>query len=177
VLNFTLAAAETWANGWIKAINLIIRGLNLVNPFSDIPYIPEVNLPRIGGGGGGGGPTLAAIRAEREGNLPPTAGGGFNMPNIIPPAGAGGGGGGAGGAGRTIARTLAPAMGTTLGSTAITDPFAWITPGDNPRARRDAGIVVNINGGLATSAEIGEAVVNSIRSYNQVQGPANIAVA
>jgi len=177
VLNFMLAAAETFANGWIKALNLIIRGLNLVNPFSDIPYIPEVNLPRIGGGGGGGGPTLAAIRAEREGNLPTTGGGGFNMPNIIPPAGAGGGGGGAGGAGRKIAQTLAPAMGTTLGSTAMTDPFAWVTPGDNPRALRDAGIVVNINGGLATSAEIGEAVVNSIRSYNQVQGPANIAVA
>jgi hypothetical protein len=38
-------------------------------------------------------------------------------------------------------------------------------------------VTVNVNGGLATSAEIGEAVVNAIRQYNQVQGPANIAVA
>jgi len=44
-------------------------------------------------------------------------------------------------------------------------------------ARAATEITVNINGGLGTSAEIGEAVVNSIRSYNQVQGPANIAVA
>jgi succinyl-CoA synthetase beta subunit len=45
---------------------------------------------------------------------------------------------------------------------------------DNPRVRQE--INVNINGGLGTSAEIGEAVVNAIRQYNQVQGPANIAV-
>jgi hypothetical protein len=46
---------------------------------------------------------------------------------------------------------------------------------DNPRVRQE--ITVNVNGGLATSAEIGEAVVNSIRSFNTVHGPANIAVA
>ena len=36
---------------------------------------------------------------------------------------------------------------------------------------------INVNGGLATSAEIGEAVVNSIRAYNRAAGPANILVA
>ena len=38
-------------------------------------------------------------------------------------------------------------------------------------------IEVNINGGMATSAEIGEAVVNALRQYNQVQGPIPVAVA
>jgi hypothetical protein len=38
-------------------------------------------------------------------------------------------------------------------------------------------ITVNINGGLSTSPEIGEAVVNAIRAYNRAAGPANIAVA
>ena len=46
---------------------------------------------------------------------------------------------------------------------------------DNPRVRQE--ITVNVNGGLGTSAEIGAAVVNSIRQYNQVNGPAPIAVA
>jgi len=41
----------------------------------------------------------------------------------------------------------------------------------------NGGITVNVMGGLATSAEIGQAVVNAIRAYNRSAGPANIAVA
>jgi len=40
-----------------------------------------------------------------------------------------------------------------------------------------SNVTVNVNGGLATSAEIGKAVVNAIRQFNQVSGPANIQVA
>lgn len=39
------------------------------------------------------------------------------------------------------------------------------------------GVTVNVNGGLSTSAEIGQAVVNAIRAYNRSAGPANIQVA
>lgn len=38
-------------------------------------------------------------------------------------------------------------------------------------------VEINVNGGLATSAEIGAAVVDAIRSFNRVSGPADIAVA
>lgn len=38
-------------------------------------------------------------------------------------------------------------------------------------------ITVNVNGGLSSSAEIGQAVVNAIRSFNVVNGPARIKVA
>lgn len=38
-------------------------------------------------------------------------------------------------------------------------------------------INVNINGGLATSAEIGQAVVNSIRAYTRSAGPAQLDIA
>jgi len=37
--------------------------------------------------------------------------------------------------------------------------------------------VINVNGGLASSADIGKAVVNSIRQFNLLNGPANIQVA
>ncbi len=47
----------------------------------------------------------------------------------------------------------------------------------DPNAAADRNITINIEGGLSTSAEIGEAVVNAIRSFNTVHGPANIAVA
>jgi hypothetical protein len=44
-------------------------------------------------------------------------------------------------------------------------------------SKMGGGITVNVTGGLATSAEIGEAVVNSLRQYNQTQGPIPVAVA
>jgi hypothetical protein len=39
------------------------------------------------------------------------------------------------------------------------------------------GVTINVNGGISTSAEIGESVVNAIRAYNRAAGPANISVA
>lgn len=38
-------------------------------------------------------------------------------------------------------------------------------------------LTVNVQGGISTSAEIGEAVVNAIRAYNRAAGPANISIA
>jgi hypothetical protein len=38
-------------------------------------------------------------------------------------------------------------------------------------------MTININGGIGTNAEQGEAVINAIRAYNRAAGPANIAVA
>lgn len=43
--------------------------------------------------------------------------------------------------------------------------------------RNSSDYTINVNGGLSTSAEIGQAVVNSIRAYNRSAGPANIQVA
>jgi len=39
------------------------------------------------------------------------------------------------------------------------------------------GVTINVTGGLSTSAEIGQAVVNALRAYNRSAGPANIQVA
>ena len=38
-------------------------------------------------------------------------------------------------------------------------------------------VTINVNGGLGTSAEIGAAIVNALRQYNQAQGPAPFQVA
>lgn len=45
------------------------------------------------------------------------------------------------------------------------------------RMRSGGGVTVNVNGGLATSAEIGEAVVNAIRAYTRSAGPAQLQIA
>ena len=177
LINAMLAGVEVWANGWISGINLVIRGLNLINPFGDIPSIPTVSLPRIGGGGGGG-TSLAGIYAEREGTLP--SGAALAIPaGAVPSLAVGGGGGGGGGGSRAIAAPSGLSGLTTMTPAAIAAGNAaadFFSAGlDNPRVRQE--ITVNVTGGLATSAEIGQAVVDSIRSYNTVNGPAPIAVA
>jgi hypothetical protein len=47
----------------------------------------------------------------------------------------------------------------------------------NQMGNMGGSITVNVTGGLATSAEIGQAVVNAIRAYNRSAGPAQIQVA
>ena len=56
-------------------------------------------------------------------------------------------------------------------------PVARIIPQRPGQGYEDfASLTVNVTGGLATSAEVGQAVVNSIRAYNRSAGPANIQV-
>ena len=45
------------------------------------------------------------------------------------------------------------------------------------RLNNGGGITINVTGGLATSAEIGESVVNALRAYSRSAGPLQIAVA
>ena len=62
VVNASIGYFEFMGNAWIKTANLIIRGMNLINPFKDIPYIPEMKLGRLGDDGGTRS-TKAAIEA------------------------------------------------------------------------------------------------------------------
>ena len=56
-------------------------------------------------------------------------------------------------------------------------PVARVIPQRPGQGYEDfASLTVNVTGGLATSAEVGQAVVNSIRAYNRAAGPANIQV-
>jgi hypothetical protein len=50
VVNGVLRYLETLANAWIRVTNLIIRGINLINPGKDIPTLGQISLGSIGGG-------------------------------------------------------------------------------------------------------------------------------
>ena len=134
VINGVAAYFEFMANAWVTAANIIIKGLNLINPFDDIPYIPKISIGRMS-------------------NDSDTSGGGMVIPKM-----ADGG----------------IVTGPTIAMIGEAGPEAVI-PLD--RMRNSGGITVNVTGGLATSAEIGQAVVNAIRAYNRSAGPANIQVA
>jgi len=45
------------------------------------------------------------------------------------------------------------------------------------RMNTGGGVTINVTGGLATSAEIGESVVNALRAYSRSAGPLQISVA
>jgi hypothetical protein len=68
----------------------------------------------------------------------------------------------------------------------VTSPtLAMIGEGGGPEAviplskmgKMGGNYTINVQGGISSSADIGEAVVNAIRAYNRAAGPANIAVA
>ena len=48
VVNGVAAYFEFVANGWIKATNIIIRGLNLIKPGKDIPSLSPISIGRMG---------------------------------------------------------------------------------------------------------------------------------
>jgi uncharacterized membrane protein YgcG len=169
VLNGLIAGFETFANSFIGAINLIIRGMNLINPFTDIPSLPTIALGRIGGSGGATpvtADTRTADRMAREAgqimpSLPPSiiGGGGGGGGGS---AGGGGGGGGVGGGGDLI--TIQGAL-TEFGMA------------ERIAARGSGGVTINVTGGISTSAEIGQSVLDSLLAYQRVSGPLDLQIA
>lgn len=156
----------------IDAYNMIARitGLPELNP-SDIAlpkYTPPATLgppaavtgganfpvPQIGTIGGVSGGTSGGSRGGRSGGIPLS-----------------------GGAAVDFGAQLAPSMGQTAGLgldlSNFTPPEGFLA-GYDPFAGMN--VTVNVNGGLATSADIGNAVVDAIKQYTNVSGPADIAI-
>jgi hypothetical protein len=158
VLNGLISGFETFANAYISAINLIIRGMNLINPFSDIPSLPSLSLPSIGGGGGGdfsgvseraGMPTTTAAMPPMPAPAAPLA--------LAPSSGGGGGG--------------------SMSKKSQGPGYAKGVSSRNSGGGVDVqgGFNINVYGGISTSAEIGKSVVDAINQYTQVYGPVNFA--
>jgi hypothetical protein len=164
VLNGLIKGFETFANAYIKAINIIIDGMNLINPFSDIAKIPELNLPSVGGG------TEAAVvavgsGAAREGgvgevlaNLPTVEAVMPAMPSPAAPIAAVGGG-------TSQGPSFAP----------INGPIGYVG-GIQDRLANQPDVTINVAGGISSAADIGKSVVDALTQYSQVYGPLNLAI-
>ena len=166
VINGLIAGFELMANSFIGAINLIIRGMNLINPFTDIDPLSTINLGRIGGSGaatsGGqareGGTGAITPSLPSMPSLPPAIiGGGLSAGSGKSRSGGVGGGIGAGGNLMTI-----------MNSDAI---YAGIGQQMMAVHGKTEGITINVTGGVSTSAEIGQSVYNALLQYKQVYGP------
>jgi hypothetical protein len=171
------------ANGINQIINAAIIGLNqLINALNVIPGVsidliplvpmleytalPELDTPAARGSGfareGGTGSIGTSPMAMIESAL-------------VAPAPAAGGGGGKSSSVLDLSKNYAGNMGGNYGITGNAGDFSSLF--DQFMVERGTPITVNVNGGLATSADIGRAVVNSIKAMNRVDGPAQIQVA
>jgi uncharacterized membrane protein YgcG len=172
------------ANGINQIINAAIIGLNqLINALNVIPGVsidliplvpmleytalPELDTPAARGSGfareGGTGSIGSSPMAMIESAL------------VAPSGGGSGGGGGKSSSVLDLSKNYAGNMGGNYGITGNAGDFSSLF--DQFMVDRGTPITVNVNGGLATSADIGRAVVNSIKAMNRVDGPAQIQVA
>jgi hypothetical protein len=168
VLNGLIAGFEMVANAHVSMTNKIIDGMNQINPFKDIPKLSEISLGRVGGAGpvSGGG----AAREGGTGSITPSL---PSMPSLPPTligggggggsrTGGGGGGGGIGGGGDLV--TIQGAL-TTFGNA------------ERIAARGSGDVTINVTGGMSTSAEIGQSVLNSLLAYQRTNGPLDLQIA
>lgn len=166
-INQIINAALIGLNGLISAMNNI-PGVNIdllpLLPIFEYSALPQLDMPARTGSGfareGGTGSISTNNAAMIEAAL------------IAPAASTGGGGGGGGGKPATIADLTSRYVNNAQGNAIADNPFT-----SGPRNAMLQNFEINVTGGLATSAEIGRAVVNSIKAMNRVDGPAQIQVA
>ena len=174
IINGVIRAFETLVNGFIIAVNGIIRAYNLIPFVDNVSTIDHLNLSGIGGSSGSvGGKTLQQIEAEARAvsSATPT----FAAPTgfSIPATSGGGGGGGSSKEPEISKDMLAIANLPTIDAMAT-----LLNPGPQFGIQeRMANVTVNVEGGISTSAEIGESVVNALRAYSRSAGPLALDIA
>ena len=161
-------AVNYMINSVIQGYNLIIKAMNAIPGVnaSEIPLLSPVGFIKVGDLPGLSSATSGYMGDKNLGVPIPSSGGG-SVVVTAPSVPTGGGGGGGGGA--SVRQIMeAPNM---LGAGIASNPFT-----SSARNAMLENVTINVSGGISTSAEIGQAVVDSIRAYNRSAGPARIEV-
>jgi len=168
VFNAIMSTMQSFVNAFNSVINVLIRAYNLLNFGTDVPYIPQITLPRMGGGGGSAGP-VSGGGAAREGGTGSISPGLPSLPSLPTTVIGGGGGGGRGGGGGGVGG----------GGDLVTIQGALTEFGMAERiaARGASPVTINVTGGMSTSAEIGQSVLNSLLAYQRNNGPLDLMIA
>jgi len=137
IVNTVIGFFTGMVNAAVGAVNAIISAYNSIPLVPDIPKVPTINVPKLGGGAEAARPAAGRL------GVPRMAEGGI---------------------------VTAP----TLALIGEAGPEA-VVPLD--RMATGGGVTVNVTGGLSTSAEIGQAVVNALRAYSRSAGPLALNIA
>jgi len=170
-VNLVINAVIGYINGAISALYLLYNAVAMViNAIPGLDNIATKIAPQIPTIGGTGSSAVSGGGAAREGGTGSIGGGSLpniaSIPAMSPAITSGGGGGGGGGAFTPVVSGGGPYLGPSS--------IPGFTGGN---AERIASMTVNVNGGLSTSADIGEAVVNALRAYNRSAGPLQLEIA
>jgi hypothetical protein len=167
VFNAIMVSMESFVNGFNSVINVLIRAYNLLNFGNDIPYLPAITLPRMGGGSSGEAATSGgAAREGGTGSITPAL---PTMPSLVSPIKGGNGGGGSGSA-------SAPLGVQGLGGAKV-GALTTFGMAERIAARGSGDVTINVTGGMSTSAEIGQSVLNSLLAYQRTNGPLDLQIA
>ena len=134
IVNTITGFFEGMVNAAVTAVNLIIKAYNSIPILPNIPEVPKLSIPQLGG---------STSPAPGRSSIPRMAEGGI----VTSP---------------------------TLALIGEAGPEA-VVPLD--RMATGGGVTINVTGGLSTSAEIGESVVNALRAYSRSAGPLALNIA
>jgi hypothetical protein len=181
--NFIIGVFENIVNSFTDMINLIIKGINAL-PGVNIPFIPDIRLPRINGGGGSTGTapgstgTSGPDFVERAFGTVPT----LPAPIAVIPAPAGGGGGGGGGSvgggGGGIGQGMIGILPVEEGFFGGGGGGIGGGIGNEMTLLSDAGpgITVVVNAAIA-EATLADKIVDALTDYNRRSGPLQLEIA
>jgi hypothetical protein len=171
--NFIIGIFEAIGNSYVSMINTVIDGLNLINPFSDIPKLGEFVLPRFSMTSGGGttdaGPDFLERQLARTSTMPSIA------PLTLPaPVGGSAGGGSArgGGAGVSLG-AIDSSFSTNFG---ISDEMLFGATASNGQRTLPDVINITVNAAIA-EASLGQTIVDALTDYSRSSGPLELQIA
>jgi hypothetical protein len=189
--SFVLDVVGKMVNGVIDVINKAIDGANKLNPFSDIPNIPNVSL---GGKSLGSAPTAptspggaAAGIADRLDRMSAAQGmpsitfGGIDLSGDDVEETSGGGGGGGGGSSKKKKRggaSIAPGIASGALAPIGGSVFDPLNPADIEAFLNGQAGTVNITvNTVSADANLPTMIVEALQTYNLQSGPIDVAIA
>ena len=155
IINSVARNFEFMANAFITAINILIKGINLVKPGKDIGSLGKISIGEMGGDGGGGGNTGSISAFESMGNVVSVAANETNFDSAIA----------AGVGGPKVAKPIEIKAPTGTGQNTMAGGLAGVG-GFNGYGN----IEINVNGGDPN------AVVDALRTYMRQNGSVPIKV-
>lgn len=176
IVNAVINMFENVANGAIMMVNGIIRAYNALPLLPDIDTIGHVNFGSIGDStGSAANRNLQQIEANQRAAIVSGLPAIPSVAALPAPVAAGGGGGGSG---KSKSFQLSKDLQAIADMPTLVQPATLANPGAQFGIQeRMANVTVNVTGGLSTSAEIGESVVNALRAYSRSAGPLQLQVA
>ena len=147
VVNGVAGYFEFMGNAFITMINLVIKGINLIKPGTDIASLGSISIGQLGDSGGGGGNTGSINAFESMGNVAKIVGDETNFESVIA---------------------------ADIGGPKVAKPIELKAPtgsGQNTMAGGLAGVTINVQAGLvSTGAQVGSDIIDAILAAQRKNG-------